>query len=188
MGKGGGGISPQVQQGMLSNESALVNIAQQQAGNAMNLYGLTEPGLQSAEDLYQTLAGGDPGAIARATAPSTQQVTSAAEGAKKNILMNSPAGGEKNLALESVNVNKGAQIGALTSGAAANAPNALASLAGQGIGESISSAQTGISGLSAGSQTLGSLGGLQLEGQQIQAENFGTSLGFFGGLIQDLLS
>lgn len=182
-GKGGGdGLSPEVQQGMLSNQSALVKIAQGQAHNAEQLYNLTEPGLVTAENFYETLSSGDPGAIMRAIAPATQQVSEASAGAKSNIMANAPAGGEKNLALDMVDVSRGAEIGHLAGGATTGAPNALASLAGQGIGESISAAGTGISGLSAANQGLTSLGGMQIQEQQIQAEQKGNMMGMLGGL------
>lgn len=185
MGKGSSsGVDPAVQQGMLSNQSALVQIAQGQAKNAEQLYQLTEPGLITAEDFYSTLASGDPGAILRAISPGAQQVSEAATGARANIMANEPAGGEKNLALEQVDVGEGAQIGKMASGATVNAPNALAQLAGQGVGESISAAGTGISGYSAGSQTLASLGNLDIQEQQIQAEQKGNVLGSATGLAQ----
>lgn len=183
MGKGNtGSVDPAVQEGMLSNQSALVKIAQGQAHNAEQLYNLTEPGLVTAENFYETLASGDPGAIMRAISPAAQQVSEATAGAKSNILANSPAGGEKNLALEMTDVSRGAEVGKLAAGATTGAPNALATLAGQGVGESISAAGTGISGLSAANQGLASLGGLQMQGEQIQAEEKGNVLGAIGQL------
>jgi hypothetical protein len=181
-GKGSSTPSPEVTSGLLQNENALTQIAQQQETNAQGLYSLTEPGLQTAENQYQTLAAGDPGAILRATAPATQQVTQATQGAKANILRTTPAGGEKNLALENADVAQGSQIGQIASGAVAGAPNALATLAGQGVGESISAAGTGISGLSSANQGLSSLGNMQIEEQQIQAQQKGSVLGAFSSL------
>jgi hypothetical protein len=167
---------------MVQNESALVNIAQGQAQNATQLYGLTEPGLVTAEQQYESLASGDPAAIARVLAPTAQAASSAAAGAKSNIMANAPAGGEKSLALESVDAGRAAQIAQTTSAATTGAPNALATLAGQGIGEGISSAGTGISGLSTASQSAGQLGSLQLQSQQIQAEEKGNVLGSVSSL------
>lgn len=188
MGKGGStpGISPGVQQGLLSNENALVQIAQQQSGNAEQLYKLTEPGLVTAENFYETLASGDPGAIMRAIAPTAQAASSAATGAKSNIMANAPPGGEKNLALEQVDVNRGAEIAKTASGASLAAPNALGQLAGQGVGESISASGAATGALSAGSSTLGSLGGLQLQGQQLQMEQKGQQLGVLGSAVGDI--
>jgi hypothetical protein len=92
-------------------------------------------------------------------------------------MANSPAGGEKNLALEMTDVNRAAQVSGAASNASLNAPNALAALAGQTIPESTASASAGTSALSAGSQTLSSLGGMQVQEQQIGAEEKGNMLG-----------
>jgi len=167
---------------MESNQSALVNIAQGQAKNAEQLYQLTEPGLQIAEDKYQALASGDPAAIMQAIAPAAQQTAQATAGAKSNILANSPAGGEKNLALEATDINRGAQIASAASGATLAAPNALGQLAGQGVGESISAAGTGISGLGTANSGLASLGQLQIQSQQLQAQEKGQQFGMLGSL------
>ena len=179
---GGKGLSDSVQQGMLSNQSALVQIAQQQAANSEQLYGVTEPGLATAENFYQDLATGDPSAIMRAISPAAQQVSSAATGAKQQILQNAPAGGEKNLALEMVDVNKGAKIGDIASSSFLNAPNALAQLAGQGVGESISAAGTGISGYGTANQGLGQLGQLQVEQKGAQLGALSSIVGTAGTL------
>lgn len=186
MGKGGGGLSDEVQSQMISNQGALVKIAQDQAKNSKQLYQTTEPGLAEAESFYQSLSSGDPGAIMRAISPAAQQINQATTGAKRNIMENAPSGGEKNLALEMADVNKGAQVGGIASQAFLNAPNALAQLAGQGVGESISAAGTGISGYSAGSQTLSSLGGLQIQNQQLKDQEKGGILGALGGLAKDV--
>jgi hypothetical protein len=167
---------------MVSNESALVNIAQGQAQNAQQLYGIAEPGLVTAEQQYESLASGDPAAIARVLAPTAQAASSAAAGAKSNIMANAPAGGEKSLALEQVDAGRASQIAQTTSAATTGAPNALATLAGQGVGEGIQSANVGIGGLSAASQSAASLGGLQLQSQQIQAEEKGNVLGSVSSL------
>jgi hypothetical protein len=182
MGKGSTGPSPAVQQGLLSNETALTGIAEQQNTNAQQLYQASFPGFQSAEQFYGALSTGDPYAIARAISPATQQITEQADAAKANILRNSPAGGEKNLALEQVDVNRGAAVGGTATNAFLGSYNALAQLAGQGINENISSAGVGVSGLSAGSQSLQGLGQLQLEGQEIQAQQKGSTLGAFSSL------
>lgn len=169
---------------MLENQSALVKIAQTQSKEGQDIFNIAAPGLAQAEEFYQALERGDPASILKATAPATQQITEATEGAKRNILMSTPPGGEKNLAIENADVAQGANIAKLTSSAVANAPNALAQLAGQGVGESISAAGTGISGLSAASQTLSSLGNLQLEGQKLAAEQKGSVLGSVTSMAQ----
>lgn len=187
MGKGGGsgsqGIDPAVQQGMLANQTALVNIAQQQSANAQTLFGVTEPGLQTAEQFYQSLATGDPAAIMRATAPAAEFSAQAAAGAKKNIMDTAPSGGERNLALEAVDAGRASDITKTGTAASLGGPNALAALAGQGVGESISAAGTAVSGLSSANQGLASLGGLQINEQQIQAEEKGNVLGALGGAL-----
>jgi hypothetical protein len=182
--KGGGTppISGPVEQGLLSNENALVNIAQQQNTNAQTLFGLTEPGLGTAESFYSKLASGDPSTIQSAIAPAVGQIQQGAQGATQSILNTAPAGGEKNLALEQVQANKGSQVGSVATQAYLGAPNALASLASQGVGESISSAGQGISGLSAGSTSLSNIGQLQVSEQQIQAQQKGSVLGALGSL------
>ena len=175
---GKSGLSNSVQEGMEQNQSALVSIAQQQAGNAQTLFNLTEPGLGQAEDFYSALSRGDPAAIARAIAPATQQITQATNSAKQNIMQNAPSGGEKTLALEQADVSQGAQVGQAASGSFLNSFNALAQLAGQGVGESISAAGTGISGYNAANQGLGQLGSLQIQQK-------GAQLGALSSLGQD---
>lgn len=161
---------------MLSNENALVGLAQQQASRSGQLFNATFPGLNSAEQFYGSLATGSPYAISTATAPAVAQLAASTAGAKQNILNNAPAGGEKNLAIEQADVNQGAQIGRLTSGAYTGSFNALASLAGQGVGESISSAGTAISGYNSANNALGNLGNLQIQQKGAQLGAL-TSLG-----------
>jgi hypothetical protein len=179
-------LDPGVSQGMLANETALTQIAQQQATNAEQLYKVAEPGFQTAESFYSDLATGDPGAIMRAISPAAQQINQASAGAKENILATSPAGGEKNLALEMTDVNKGAQVGSLASSGYTGSFNALGQLAGQGVGESISASGAGTSAYSAGSSSLAALGGLNLQDKQLQMEQKGQSLGGFGSLLSEV--
>lgn len=89
---------------------------------------------------------------------------------------NAPSGGEKSLALEQADVSQGAQVGNVTSGAVSGSYNALAQLAGQGVGESISAAGTGISGFNSANQGLGQLGQLQIQQKGAQLGAL-TSLG-----------
>lgn len=175
MGSGSKGLTPQVTGGEQGNSNALVKIAQQQGANAQQLFGESQPGFNSAEQFYSALSTGDPSAIMRATAPATQQIGQATASAKGNILDSAPNGGEKNLALEQADVNQGAQVGNTASQGYLNSFNALAGLAGQGIGQSISSAGTGISGFGQSNQALGQLGN-----QQVQQK--GAVLGALGSL------
>jgi hypothetical protein len=186
LGKGSTGqVNPQVQAGELANQTALTQIAGEQEQNAQQLYNLTEPGLVQSENFYQSLASGSPAAIMRAIAPAAQQTAQASAGAKANILANDPAGGEKNLALESVDVNRGAQIASSASGATLAAPNALGQLAGQGIGESISSGSAATGSLSASNQGYNNLQNQYFQGQQLQMQQKGQTLGAAGGLAGD---
>ena len=177
MGKAQTGVSNQVSSAENSNEQALVSLASQQNANSQQLFNQTAPGLATAENFYGSLATGNPYSIATATAPAVQQITKATEGAKQNILQNDPAGGEKNLAIENADVAQGAKIGDVTSGAYLNSYNALAQLAGQGINQSISAAGTGISGLSSANTALGQIGQQQIEQEQMQAQQKGSTLG-----------
>jgi hypothetical protein len=167
---------------MAANQAQLVNIATQQESNAQQLYSLTEPGLGTAESFAQSIASGDPTAIMKAIAPTAQAAGSAAAGAKQNIEANAPAGGEKNLALEMTDVNRAAQVSGTASNAALGAPTMLANLAGQGVSEGIQSAGVGVSGASAASQSAGQLGQLQVQGQEINAQEKGSQLGALGSL------
>lgn len=175
MGKSAG-LSPDVENGELANSTALTQIAQNSANQSTQLFNQTEPGLLSAENFYGALATGSPSAISTATAPQVQQIAQATQGAKQNILNNAPAGGEKNLALENADVSQGAEVGKVTSGAVAGSYNALAQLAGQGVGESISSTGNAVSGYNSANQGLGQLGQLQIQQKGAQLGAL-TSLG-----------
>lgn len=148
---------------MQQNNSALVSIAQQQQKNSNQLFSSAFPGFQQAENFYGSLSTGDPGKIAQAIAPATQQINQATQGSIKNIMQNAPSGGEKNLAIENAFVNQGAQVGKTASDSYLNSFNALASLAGQGVGESTAAAGTGISGFNSANQGVANLANLQIQ-------------------------
>jgi len=185
MGKGATGASSSVTSGIQSDADALTSIASQQAAQGSQLFNASFPGFQAAEQHAQQLSSGDPYAIAQANAPVAQQADAAAAGAKQNILQNGPAGGEKNLALEQVDVNRGATVGNAASSSYLNSFNTLAGLGQTGIGMGQSSTSLGISGLGAAGSQLSSLGGLQLQGQQIQAQEKGNTLGSLASLGGD---
>lgn len=161
-----------------SDASALTALAAQQGNNAQKLFGASFPGFVSAENFNQTLASGDPYAIARAVAPASQQIDQASAQAKANILQNGPAGGEKNLALEQVDVNRGAEVGKTASSGYLNSFNALASLSGQGISQAGSQAGSAISGYNS------AVSGLNALNQQ-SVEQKGAQLGAISGLAGD---
>jgi hypothetical protein len=159
----------------------LVQLAQQQAGNSAQLFQTAMPGYQQANAFYESLASGDPGKIAAATAPATQQITQASTGAKQNILNNAPAGGEKNLALENVDVNQGAQVGKTASEGYLNSFNALGQLSQQGMGASQNAAGLATSQYGAANQGFGQVGSEALQHK-------GQTLGAFGGLLSTAVS
>lgn len=191
MGKGKGtqgsqtnsNLNPAISQGLLADEAALTSIASTESAEGQQLYNLTEPGLAKAENFYTALSSGDPAAIMQVIAPGAQQINQASQGAKKNILQSPGGGGEKNLALENVDVSKASEIGQMAGGAYTGSFNALGQLAGQGIGESAALTGEGVGALSAGSSTLGTLGNLNLGDAQMQMEQKGQQLGVFGSLL-----
>jgi hypothetical protein len=95
-------------------------------------------------------------------------------------MANTPAGGEKNLVIEQNIANQGSEIAKVTSGATTGAYSNLGALAGQGIGEGISSAQVA-------NQSFNQLGTQQIEEQQIQAQEKGNVLGAMAGLGGDAM-
>lgn len=170
-----GGISPSVQQQEVDIAKQQEGIAQSANQRAGELFKSSFPGFQQAENYYQTLASGDPEAIARAIAPATQQINQQSQAAAQRIEQDSPRGGEKNLALEENQITRGAQIGNLASQSYLSAFQNLAGLAGQGVGESTS--QTGAAtaaGNAAGNQYS------NIANQQAEAK--ATNLGFYSSL------
>lgn len=182
-GSGKGGLSSSVTSGIQNDVSQLGSIATQQQNNSNSLFNAAFPGYQQAENFYGTLASGDPTAIARATAPATQQINQAQTGARQQIMNNDPSGGEKNLALEQSRVAQGQQTGQVGSQAYLNAFPSLGQLGGQGVSQSTSAANTGVSGLGAANQGYGQLGNLQI---QQKAGNQGL-LGGLAGTAGTLL-
>lgn len=174
----GKGSSTATTAGIQSDTTALTQIALGQAQNANSLFQSSMPGFQTAESFYSALASGDPYAIARATAPENQQITAASTSAKQNIQNNNPAGGEKNLALENVDVSQGAQVGKAATSGYTGSFNALAQLSGQGVGEALGGTSQAITGLNSANSGLSTIAGLQ-------AEQKGNSLGAFASLGGD---
>ena len=181
MGGKSSGLSDSVQQGELANSTALTQLAQGQAANSTQLFKSAFPGFQSAENFYGDLSTGDPSQIARAIAPAAQQINAQTVGARTNIMNNTPAGGERNLALEQADVNQGAQVGNIASSGYLNSFNALAQLAGQGVNQSISAGSAGTSAYGTANQGLGQLGNQQIEQK-------GAQLGAVGSLAGSLSS
>lgn len=185
MGKGSPQVPSEIVAAQTADMNALTSIAQEQEKNSQQLFNLTEPGLGQAENFYQSLATGDPGKIAMAIAPATQQINKATEGSIKNIMQNAPAGGQQNLAIEEAKLNQGAEIGKIASQGYLGSFNALGSLAGQGIGESQGAAGLGLSGLSSAGNIASTMGSQSLQAQQLGMEQKGQTLGALGGLAGD---
>ena len=177
MGGGGKGIG-NAQTNINANSQALTGLAQNAQNQSTQLFQSAFPGFQSAENFYGALSSGDPTAIARAIAPATQQINQSTVGAKQNIMANDPSGGEKNLALEQANVSQGAQVGQTASQGYLNSFNALAKLAGQGVGEA--QAGTNVATGAYGTSNTGNMNSAQLGIQQK-----GATLGALGGLAGD---
>lgn len=168
-----------------SDATALTRIAEQQNQRAGTLFDIGLPGVKQAEQFYGSLSTGDPFQLARATAPATQEITKATESAKANILANAPPGGEKNLALEQAELQRGAAVGDVATKGYLGSFNALASLGGQNIQQSTGAAGTGISALGTGGNILANLGNQQLENAKFQAEQKGAAMGGIASMAGD---
>lgn len=175
MGAKGGSQQTDAQQ---ADQDALVKLAQGQAANSNQLFSASFPGFEKAENFFTSLSSGDPYAISRAISPVAQQADLAAGAAKKNILQNGPAGGEKNLALEQVDVNRGATVGDAASKGYLNSFANLAQLAGQGVGESQTASGQAMSGF-------GSAANISFQQQQVANEQKGNTLGALSSLGSD---
>jgi|SRR5579863_918347 len=180
-GKSGGGSNQQLEDAQAGLATQLTGLLNQQGGQSQQLFNLAFPGLQQSNAFYEALASGSPNLISAVTAPAAQQVTAASAGAKQNILNTTPAGGERNLALQQVDVNQGAQLGSLASQGYTGAFNALGQLGGQGVGLGQGAASTAISAGSAAGQQYSNL-----VNEHIQQK--GQTLGAIGGGIGDVAS
>ena len=153
----------------------LTSLMGQQQGESNQLFNLAFPGMSSAEQFSQALASGSPNLIAAVTSPAAQQISQQAAGAKQNILNTSPSGGERNLALENVDVSQGAQLGQVATQGWANAFNSLAQMGQSGIGL----------GQGAAGAAIGAGGAAANQWGNIMQENIqqkGASFGAFGSL------
>jgi hypothetical protein len=153
----------------------MAGTGQQSAREGATLFNLALPGLESATSYYGKLASGDPTALARANAPAIQQITGQTNAAKKNILQDMPRGGERNLALEEADINKGAQISQLTTGSYLSAFPSLAQLGGQNVSQGTQATGVGLQGMNASANQYGQL-------QNMMNEQKATQLGFITSL------
>lgn len=173
-GKGGGGGSNAAEEQIAQEE---VSLAQNQQQNSNQLFSASFPGFQQSENYYQQLASGDPAAISRAIAPAAQQINQQSTASAQRISQDAPRGGEKNLALEENQINKGAQIGQLASGSYLNSFNSLAGLAGQGIGQAQTASGQSLSGLNAAGNQYSNIAQQQQEGSSSTKGTITSALG-----------
>jgi hypothetical protein len=175
VGKGGVDAASATQN---NDQNALVQLAQTSAQQSGTLFAQGQQDTGRATDYYSALASGDPQAIARAIAPAAQQADTAAASAKQNILQNGPAGGEKNLALEQVDVNRGKTVGDAASNGYSGSFQSLANLGQAATGQSQTSQGQALSGY-------GTAGGMALQEQGLQVQQKGNTLGAISSLAGD---
>lgn len=177
----GGATNAQSEQAQSQLASTLSGVLKQQSGESSQLFNLAFPGMVQSEDFSQALASGSPDLIAKVIAPAAQQVQAATAGAKQNILSTTPAGGERNLALQEADVSQGAQIGSLASQGYLGSFNNLASLGQSGIGLGQNAASVGISAANSANSAYSNL-------IQEHMQQKGATLGAFGTLGQSVAS
>lgn len=176
MGGGKGSVSNSTAENAQANlANQLTSVLSTQQGQSNQLFNLSMPGLEQATQWYQSLASGSPNAIATAIAPATQQIAQQATGATQNILQNTPAGGERNLALQNVDVSRGAQVGSLATQGYTSAFPALAQIGGHGVSLGQGAASTAIGAGQAAGQQWGNI-------VQENTAQKGATMGAFGGL------
>lgn len=163
----------QASQGHLADIMAATG--KQSAKEGSTLFNLALPGLEKSESYFGKLASGDPNALATANAPAIQQITGQSDAAKKNIMQDNPRGGERGLALQEADINKGAQISQLTTGSYLKSFESLAGLGGQNVSQGNAATGTGLQGMNAAANQYGQL-------QQINNEQKSTQLGFLSSL------
>jgi hypothetical protein len=177
----GGASNTQIEASQSKLADQLTSLYSQQEGQSSQLFNLAFPGMQQSENFYSALASGSPDLISKVIAPAAQQLQQQSAGAKQQIMSSAPAGGEKNLALEQVNVNQGAQLGALASQGYTGSFNALAEMGGRGVGLSQSGAQTAISAANSANSTYSNL-------WQEHTQDKGATMSMFGGLGSSAMS
>lgn len=179
MGGKGASSSEQATQSQITQGELAISQDQQQKSD--QLYNLTYPGLQSAEQFYTQLSTGNPQSIQTATAPATEQIAKNYQQAEQNISTTMPRGGARDLALQQGQISEAGQIGATQANAYLGSFPALANLAQGGIGLSLNEV----------TQALSAFGGASQSNQvATQATTTGKAqtLGFIGGLGQSAAS
>jgi hypothetical protein len=177
---GKGGPSRQEQQQQKDIAAGQLEIARNEEGHSNKLFDASFPGFQKAEGYYSKLASGDPNAIQQATAPATERIAANTEQTKKNISDTMPRGGSKDLALEEADITKSGQIGDVESKAYLGSFPALAQLAGEGIGLSVSEIQNALGGFSGASRTTADVANEKQASKSAELGLFGSLLGAGG--------
>jgi hypothetical protein len=169
------GESQSLQDAQTSLANTMSSTGKQSAKEGGTLFNLALPGLEKSEAYYGKLSSGDPAALARANAPAIQQISSATDSAKKNIIQDAPRGGGRDLALAEADINKGAEVSKLTTGSYLSSFGSLSNLGGQNVSQGNAATATGLQGMNAAANQYGQL-------QQIDNEQKATQLGFITSL------
>jgi hypothetical protein len=168
MGKG-----PKVPQSAIDAQAAL----QQQMAGLANQYASTAfPMMQSAGNYWSSLMKGGT-AAQQAVAPFAEQISSGYKGAEQSIRNFAPMGGERNLALAQLPMQRSSDLARLYAGVGPAAATNLGNLA---IGQGGLGANFGGVGSSAGS-SLANLAGQQAAGKGGALGGLGAGLGSFMG-------
>jgi hypothetical protein len=183
-----GGPSQSAENQNVANQNTLAQqelnqVAIPQEQMAQSLFNMTSPGLQTAENFYSQLASGDPSAIFKQIAPAVEQITAQTQGAKQQIMANTPRGGVQQLALDQAGISQAGQVGQLATQAYTSSFPALAQLAGEGIGLSNNQISNVVSAYGGASSAYRGAGAEAGEIAQQGAEGKATTMGFVGSLV-----
>lgn len=116
--------------------SAQTGLAQQQAEQSRQLFGLGMPYLQQAGGYYQPLLQGSRAAMSQAVAPEAGGITSVYRGAERGLERSGLQGGDLDLARAEMSRQRAGQISNLIPQARAGAASSLASLGAGALGAS----------------------------------------------------
>lgn len=152
-----------------------LDLANKQQATSDKVLGVVEPGLQTAENYYASLATGDPTKIMSAIGPAVAQIGSQTEQSKNAIKSTTPRGGAQDLALAEADISKAGQVGNLQTQAYTGSFPALAQLFQGGAGISVSQIANAIASAQGAASTTAQVG-------QEQAQGKATTMGFLGSL------
>jgi len=171
---GGGGLN-QTEQTQNTIAQEQLTLAQQQQATSDKTLGVVQPGLQTAENYYASLATGDPTKIMSAVGPAVSQIGSQTQQAKKQITEGTPRGGAQDLALAEADISKAGQVGNLATQAYTGSFPALAQLFQGGAGISVSQIANAIASASGAGTTTAQVG-------QEQASAKASTMGLLGSM------